>query len=65
MANYKWKKTKYKGLEYRDHAIRKHGIKKDKFYRYRMQIDGERIRESFGWLSEGWTLENAWLKLHG
>jgi integrase len=59
MANYEWKKTKYKGLEYREHATRKHGIKKDRFYRYRIQIDGERIRESFGWLSEGWTLEKC------
>jgi len=59
MANYKWKKTKYKGLEYRQHATRKHGIKKDKFYRYRIQVDGVRIRESFGWLSEGWTLEKC------
>lgn len=63
MANYKWKKTKHKGLEYRDHATRKHGVKKDKFYRYRIQIDGERIRESFGWLSEGWTLEKCLVEI--
>jgi hypothetical protein len=43
MANYKWKKTKYKGLEYREHATRKHGIKKVKFYRFRFQINGVRI----------------------
>jgi integrase len=63
MANYKWKKTKYKGLEYREHATRKHGIKKDKFYRYRIQIDGVRIRESLGWLSEGWTLEKCLVEI--
>ncbi|MCF8125284.1 MAG: site-specific integrase [Desulfotignum sp.] len=63
MANYKWKKTKHKGLEYRDHATRKHGVKKDKFYRYRIQIDGERIRESFGWLSEGWTMEKCLVEI--
>jgi integrase len=63
MANYKWKKTKYKGLEYRDHATRKHGIKKDKFYRYRIQVDGERIRESFGWMSEGWTQEKCLVEI--
>jgi integrase len=63
MANYKWKKTKHKGLEYRDHATRKHGVKKDKFYRYRIQIGGERIRESFGWLSEGWTLDKCLVEI--
>jgi integrase len=63
MANYKWKKTKHRGLEYRDHATRKHGVKKDRFYRYRIQIDGERIRESFGWLSEGWTLEKCLVEI--
>lgn len=63
MANYNWKKTKHKGIEYRDHATRKHGIKKDKFYRYHIQIDGERIRESFGWLSEGWTLEECLVEI--
>jgi integrase len=63
MANYKWKKTKHKGLEYRDHTTRKYGVKKDKFYRYRIQIDGERIRESFGWLSEGWTLEKCLVEI--
>jgi integrase len=63
MANYKWKKTKHKGLESRDHATRKHGVKKDKFYRYRIQIDGERIRESFGWLSEGWTIEKCLVEI--
>jgi integrase len=63
MANYKWIKSKHPGLEYREHATRKHGIKKDKFYRYRIQIDGERIRESFGWLSEGWTLEKCLVEI--
>jgi integrase len=63
MANYKWKKTKHPGLEYRDHATRKHGVKRDRFYRYRIQIDGERIRESFGWLSQGWTLEKCLVEI--
>jgi integrase len=63
MANYKWKKSKHPGLEYREHATRKHGIKKDKFYRYRIQIDGARIRESFGWMSEGWTQEKCLVEI--
>jgi len=63
MANYKWKKTKHPGLEYREHVTRKHGVKKDRFYRYRIQIDGERIRESFGWLSQGWTLEKCLVEI--
>ena len=55
MANYEWKTTSTKGLAYRLHPTRKiskGAVGKDRFYQYRMMIDGERVRESFGWESE-------------
>ncbi len=63
MAQYKWHATKHKGLRYREHESRKHGIKKDRFYQYRLMEDGERVQESFGWLSEGWTEESCMMEL--
>ena len=55
MAKYKWITTKHKGLRFREHPTRKHGVRKDRFYQYRMMVDGRRVQESFGWTSEGWT----------
>jgi len=55
MAKYKWFKTKHKGLRYREHPTRKNGVKKDRFYQYRIMVDGKSVQESFGWESE-------WLK---
>ncbi len=52
MAQYKWFKTKHKGLRYREHPTRKHGIRKDRFYQYRLMMDGKSVQESFGWESE-------------
>jgi integrase len=59
MAAFKWFTTKHKGLRYREHDSRKHGIRKDRFYQYRMMTNGKRVQESFGWLSEGWTEEKC------
>ena len=63
MAKYVWHKTNHKGLRYREHPTRKHGIKKDRFYQYRIMVDGERIQESFGWTSEGWTEEKCLIEI--
>ncbi|MFO7884120.1 MAG: site-specific integrase [Desulfobacteraceae bacterium] len=63
MAQYVWHKTNHKGLRYREHPTRKHGIKKDRFYQYRIMIDGRRIQESFGWTSEGWTEEKCLVEI--
>jgi integrase len=55
MANYKWNTTSTKGLFYRLHPTRKiskGAVGKDRFYQYRMMVDRERVRESFGWESE-------------
>lgn len=63
MAKYRWHTTKHKGLRFREHATRKHGIRKDRFYQYRMMVDGKRVQESFGWTSEGWTEEKCLVRL--
>ncbi|OPL12939.1 MAG: hypothetical protein AVO38_03025 [delta proteobacterium ML8_D] len=53
--SYSWKKTKHKGLRYREHPTRKHGIQKDRFYQYRHMVNGKRVEDSFGWMSQGWN----------
>lgn len=63
MAKYKWHSTKHKGLRYREHPTRKHGVRKDRFYQYRMMVDGRRVQESFGWTSEGWTEEKCLVEI--
>ncbi len=63
MAKFKWFKTKHKGLRYREHDDRKHGVRKDRFYQYRMMTNGKRVQESFGWLSEGWTEEKCLIEI--
>ena len=63
MAKYTWFTTKHKGLRYREHETRKHGVKKDRFYQIRMMVNGKRVQESFGWLSEGWTEEKCLIEV--
>jgi|APMed6443717190_1056831.scaffolds.fasta_scaffold28828_1 site-specific recombinase XerD len=52
---YLWIKTKHLGLRYREHPTRKHGIQKDRFYQFRHMVNGNRIEESFGWMTQGWN----------
>jgi integrase len=54
----KWK-TAAPGIRYREHPTRKTGIRPDRYYALRFRIDGERVEEALGWLSEGWTLEKC------
>ncbi|TWI74361.1 site-specific recombinase XerD [Desulfobotulus alkaliphilus] len=63
MAQFKWFTTKHKGLRYREHETRKHGVRRDRFYQYRLMENGIRVQESFGWLSEGWTEEACLLEV--
>lgn len=51
----KWFRTSYKGLRYRKHKTRKHGVDFDRFYQFRHMVDGKRVEDSLGWLSDGWT----------
>lgn len=58
-----WHQTKFKGLRYREHASRRHGVRLDRCYQVRFLLDGQRVEETLGWQSEGWTEEKAALKL--
>ena len=49
---YKWEKTKYEGIRYREHPTRKHGIHKDRYYVVRYRVDGQRKEEAIGWESQ-------------
>ena len=68
MAAYKWQKTKFPGVRYREHPSRKHGVKFDRYFAIRYQITKElseidpktgkkkkiidRKEESIGWSSQ-------------
>ena len=58
-----WRQTRFKGLRYREHASRRHGVRLDRCYQVRFLLDGQRVEETLGWQSEGWTEEKAALKL--
>lgn len=70
MAAYKWQKTNFPGVRYREHPTRKHGVKFDRYYVIRYQHDGKRKEEPIGWTSqrdpadgEFWTEKKAALVL--
>ncbi len=50
---------KYKGVRYYFHDTRKHGVKFDRMFSIRYQLDGKEYRNNVGWASEGWTEERA------
>jgi integrase len=54
----KWK-TAGTGVRYREHPTRKHGINPDRYYVIHYRIDGNRVEEALGWLSEGWTQDKC------
>ena len=56
---YKYQKTKYPGIRYREHPTRKHGIQKDKYFVIRYQLDGVTKTEGLGWSSAGWNEQKA------
>jgi integrase len=59
MSKHKWFSSKYPGVRYREHQTRKNGVKKDRYFVIRYQLDGKRKEERLGWASEGWTAEKA------
>jgi len=63
MANVKWEKTNFRGLEYYKHDSRKHGVKFDRYFRGRFTVNGKSKTVGLGWASDGWTEEKAFLKL--
>ncbi|TVQ96313.1 MAG: site-specific integrase [Desulfovibrionales bacterium] len=58
-----WFKTGHRGLEFKRHPSRKHGVKFDRYFRGRVQVEGKRKSIGLGWESEGVTETAAWLKL--
>lgn len=54
-----WIKTNSKGIRYKEHKSRKHGLKLDRYFEARFQVDGNMKSRGLGWASEGWTLEKA------
>jgi len=63
MNKKEWISTPFRGVEYRQHATRKHGVKFDRYYRLRFQVDGQKKTVGLGWATEGWGEEKAALKL--
>lgn len=53
------KKTKYKGIYFREHPTRKNGIRKDRYFILRYTYNGKQNGEGFGWESEGFTEQKA------
>ena len=51
----KWKKSKFQGVRYREHATRKHGVGPDRYYTIFYKLDGKMVQEALGWASESWT----------
>lgn len=57
--NFKYQKTKYPGIRFREHPTRKHGVQKDKYFVIRYQLDGKTKNEGLGWASAGWNEQKA------
>lgn len=51
----KWKKSKFRGVRYYEHPTRKKGIRKDRYYSIRYQIEGRQYEEGVGWATDDIT----------
>lgn len=63
MAQVKWEKTNFRGLEFYKHETRKHGVKFDRYFRGRFTVNGKSKTVGLGWASEGWDETKSVLKL--
>ena len=54
---------KFTGVFYREHETRRHGVSRDKQLVLRYSVAGKRSVEVFGWLSEGFTAQDAQNKI--
>lgn len=56
-----WKKSKYRGVRFREHVTRKYNRQSDKYYAiwYWNKAQKKTVTESIGWMSEGWTDDEA------
>jgi len=55
----KWVSSRFPGVRFYEHATRKHGVKFDRYFAIRAQVNGKRREEGLGWASEGWTEQKA------
>jgi integrase len=55
----KWKSSGTRGVRYYEHETRRHGVKKDRYFAIRYQVEGQRREEGLGWASEGWSEAKA------
>ena len=57
---YKWIKTRFPGVRYREHESRKlAGGKPDKYFTIYYRIKGKLYEEALGWASAGWNAQKA------
>lgn len=54
-----WTQTRSRGVRYREHKTRRHGVKLDRYFVIRYQLEKKQKEEPVGWSSEGWTEKKA------
>ena len=54
-----YKSTNFPGVRYREHPTRKHGVRFDRYFTIRYQVNGKRHEEGLGWASQGWSAARA------
>ena len=59
LQQYSERGKKFTGVFYKEHETRRHGVNKDKQLILRYTIAGESRIEALGWLSEGYTAQDA------
>jgi len=59
---YKWTKTQFPGVRYREHPGRKHNGKPDRYFAIRYKVFGKPKEEALGWSSQGWNAQKASLQ---
>ena len=59
----KWISSKFRGVRFYEHSQRKHGVRFDKYFAIRYQLNGKRTEEGLGWASDGWSEQKAALEL--
>ncbi len=63
MAKYNWVSTKFTGVRYHQSSTRKNGVKFDRLFGIRYQMEGKRYEHILGWESEKWSEEKAYFEL--
>jgi integrase len=58
-----WFKTPFAGVRYRKHPTRLHKEEPDKYFTVRWRADGRLRETAIGWASDGWTAEQASMRL--